>query len=134
MGDVLARMWTDLGDRITGPMHFRLLMQPGMAAFFAIRAGLQDARAGRPLYGWSIIHDPAHRMEFVKAGWKDVGKVFCLAVVLDVVYQIIALRWVFPGEALLVALLLAGVPYFLIRGPVNRLARNGSASARGHKP
>jgi hypothetical protein len=47
--------------------------------------------------------------------------------VIDVVYQIIAHRWVYPGEAVLVAVILAIVPYLLIRGPVNRIAR------RSHK-
>jgi hypothetical protein len=38
----------DLIDRLTGPMKFRLVLQPVMAAFFAIRSGLEDARAGKP--------------------------------------------------------------------------------------
>jgi hypothetical protein len=50
--------------------------------------------------------------------------VFILAVVLDVVYQLIEHRWVvYPGEAVLVAIILAIVPYLLLRGPVNRIAR-----------
>ena len=57
-----------------------------------------------------------------KNGWKSVGKVFILAIVLDVVYQLIEHRWtVYPGEAVLVAIILAIVPYLLIRGPVNRI-------------
>jgi hypothetical protein len=35
----------------------------------------------------------------------------------------IMFRWVHPGEVLIVAFLLACVPYLLIRGPVARLAR-----------
>ena len=34
-------------------------------------------------------------------------------------------RWIYPFETLLVAFLLACVPYLLIRGPVNRIARAG---------
>ncbi len=30
---------------------------------------------------------------------------------------------VYPGETLIVAVLLAIVPYFLVRGPINRLVR-----------
>jgi hypothetical protein len=59
----------------------------------------------------------------LKSGWKSVGKVFILAVLLDVAYQIIVLRFVYPGETVIVAFLLAIVPYLLLRGPVNRLAR-----------
>ena len=134
MDDVLSRIWSDLVGRATGPMWFRLLLQPSVATFLAIRAGLQDAKAGRPLYGWSILHDPAHRAEFLKDGWKDIAKVFCLAVVLDVVYQVIVLRWVWPGEVLLVAFLLACLPYLLIRGPVNRLAQSRRAAVRSNHP
>ena len=49
-----------------------------------------------------------------------------VAFVLDVVYQWIALRWVYPGEAFLVSIILAIVPYVLVRGPVNRLARTSA--------
>ena len=36
----------------------------------------------------------------LKEGWKSIGKVFILAIVLDVVYQLIEHRWtVYPGEA-----------------------------------
>jgi len=49
--------------------------------------------------------------------------VFILAIVLDVIYQLIKHRWtVYPGEAALVAIILAIVPYLLIRGPINRIA------------
>jgi hypothetical protein len=49
--------------------------------------------------------------------------VFVLAQVLDVVYQIIATRFVYPGEALVTAVLLAIVPYLVMRGLVTRIAR-----------
>jgi hypothetical protein len=42
--------------------------------------------------------------------------VFVLAVVLDVVYQIIAEHFVYPGEAITVAIVLALVPYLILRG------------------
>ena len=132
MDDVLARFWADLVGRVTGPMSFRLILQPAVAIFLAIRAGMQDAQAGRPLYGWSIATDPDHRVEFLKEGWRAVAKVYLLAVVLDVVYQFLAVRWVYPMQALVVAFLLAFVPYLLIRGPVNRLMRSRQPGARGH--
>jgi hypothetical protein len=31
--------------------HFRIIIQPMVAAILAIRAGLRDARSGRPAYG-----------------------------------------------------------------------------------
>ena len=59
----------------------------------------------------------------LKDGWKSVGTVFVLALLLDVVYQLIAIRFVYPGEAITTAVLLAIVPYLLLRGLVTRLVR-----------
>jgi hypothetical protein len=59
----------------------------------------------------------------IKDGWKSVGRVFILAVVLDAVYQIIAIHFFYPGEALIVAFILAILPYLIVRGLVTRLAR-----------
>jgi hypothetical protein len=49
--------------------------------------------------------------------------VFIVAVVLDVVYQIIVQKFVYPGETIIVAIILAIVPYLLVRGPVDRIVR-----------
>jgi hypothetical protein len=64
----------------------------------------------------------------IKDGWKSVGKVFILALVLDIVYQIIELRFVYPGEAIIVAFVLAILPYLVLRGLVTRLARRRKLS------
>ena len=123
MDDIWARFAEDMMGRVTGPMKFRLLLQPTMAAIFAIRAGLADAKNGQPPYFWALVTDPAHRAEMLKNGWKSVGKIFVLAIVLDVVYQVIVARFVYPGEVIVVALALAIVPYLLLRGLVGRMAR-----------
>ena len=121
MEEMFTRIFQDLAARVSGPMHFRLVMQPLMAIIFAIRDGRKDARAGRVPYFWALFTDPGHRRDLLRSGWKSVGKIFVIALVLDAVYQYIELRWFYPVEALLVALVLAIVPYVLLRGPVNRL-------------
>jgi hypothetical protein len=121
MEDILTRIFENLIDRVSGPMKFRLFLQPLMATIFAIRDGRKDAREGRSPYFWAVFTDPEHRRELLRDGWKAVGKVFVIAVIIDAVYQFIVLRWFYPGEALIVAAILAFVPYLLIRGPVNRL-------------
>jgi len=122
MDDVLARIWEHLGGRIGGPLSFRLILQPVVATVLAIRAGLQDAKTGRPAYFWTILTDADSRRGLLREGWKAVAKVFVLAVIIDAVYQVIVVRWIYPFESLLVAFLLACVPYLLVRGPVNRIA------------
>jgi hypothetical protein len=117
------RMAEDMIGRLDGPLHFRLLMQPVTAIFFGIRDGIKDARQGKPAYFWTIFTNPAHAKELLKSGLKSVTRVLIFALVMDAIYQIIALRWFYPGEAILAALLLAFVPYLLIRGPANRIAK-----------
>jgi hypothetical protein len=124
MDEQLVRLWDDLVGRASGPLSFRLVLQPAVAVILAIRAGVRDARAGRPPYAWRIVTHPEDRRRLLREGGGDIGKVFLAAVVIDVVYQYVVLRWVYPGEALLVAFLLACVPYPPIRGLVDRLARS----------
>ena len=121
MRDMLMRILMNVTDRVGGPMTFRIVLQPMMAALLAIIAGVKDARTGRPPYFWTILTDPGQRADLVREGWKSIARVFFLAIIMDVIYQVIVLRWVYPFEVILVAILLAVVPYLLIRGPVNRL-------------
>jgi hypothetical protein len=130
MDHMWTRLTTQLIARVSGPLKFRLFLQPIMASFFAIRGGLADARAGKPPYFWSLFTDHAQRVELLKDGWKSIGKVFILALVLDVTYQIIVLRFVYPGEAIIVATALAIVPYLILRGPVTRLAERRKSSVK----
>jgi hypothetical protein len=69
-----------------------LIIQPTVATILAVWAGLKDAREGRAPYFWVIFSNPAHRHDLLRQGWKDVGKVFILAAVLDVIYQFIVVR------------------------------------------
>jgi hypothetical protein len=117
----LARTLEHLLSRLDGPLHFRFIFQPITAALFAIRDGRRDARAGRKPF--RLMTDPAQRRQVLSTSWKSVGKVFVIALILDAVYQFKVFRWFYPGQALLVALSLAIVPYSLLRGPVNWLTR-----------
>ena len=115
----LAQTVRDLVGRLDGPLHFRFIFQPLMASIFAIRDGRRDAHAERKPF--RVITDPAQRREVLLSGWKSVGKVFVLALILDAVYQFKVFRWFYPSQALLVALYLADDPYLLLRGPDNWL-------------
>ena len=121
MRDMLLRALLNVTDRVGGPMTFRIILQPLMAALLAFRAGWKDAQTGRPPYFWTILTDPGQRTDLLREGWKSVARVFVLAIVMDVIYQLIVLQWIYPLELILIAILLAVVPYLLIRGPVNRI-------------
>jgi hypothetical protein len=124
MKESLQRMLEELIGRVNGPLAFRLIIQPSVAAIIAIRAGWKDARERRPAYGWAIVNDPVHRRQRLREGWKDVAKVFVAAVVIDSVYEIIVFHRIYLHQPLIVAATLAVVPYLLIRGPVNRVAQH----------
>lgn len=123
MDNMWMRVGSQLLARVSGPMKFRVVLQPAMASFFAIRMGLADARAGKPPYFWGLLSDSGQRDAMIKDGWKSVGKVFILALILDAVYQIIVLHFVYVGEMIIVAFILAIVPYLTLRGLVTRVAR-----------
>ena len=132
MREMLIRALTNIIDRVGGPMTFRIILQPLMATLLAVRAGMKDARTDRPPYFWTLLTDTSQRGDLLREGWKSVARVFFLAIVMDVIYQLIVLRWVYPLELILIAILLAVIPYLLVRGPVNRLVRSlrGNRGAR----
>jgi hypothetical protein len=123
MKELLTRSWGDLVGRINGPLAFRLILQPIAAAFLAIRAGLKDARSGHPAYGWAIVTDPVRRRDLLQQGFREIAKVFVVAVIIDLIYEIIVFRAIYLGQSLIVALAVALLPYILIRGPINRIVR-----------
>jgi len=124
MEEILNRIVENLFGRLDGPLHFRVIVQPLMAAIFATLDGLKDAKLGNPAYFWAMAVNPDHRKELLKDGWKHFGKIFILAIVLDIVYQLKVHQMVYPMETLFVALVLAVVPYVVLRGPVNRIVRS----------
>jgi hypothetical protein len=128
--DLMLRTWTDLLARPEGPFELRLVLQPLMAALFAVRDGYRDAQTGRSPYFWTVLHDPGQRRGRLMEGVKATVKVVLLGVVIDTVYQLRVLGRFYPGEAFGFALLLGFVPYLLIRGPADRVVRRLSAHRR----
>ena len=52
-------------------------------------------------------------------------------VALDAICQFIVFCWLYPSEALLVATVLAVLPYLVVRGPVNRIASFRTKDSNG---
>ena len=123
MEEILRRGWDDLVGRIGGPMSLRLIIQPLVATIFAVIAGLRDAREGRLPFLWAVITKPRRRHELLGQGWRDVGKVFIVAVILDAIYQVAVQGGIFTLELLITATVLALVPYMILRDLVSRVAR-----------
>jgi hypothetical protein len=122
----LDRLWRDLLDRPGGPMTFRFILQPAMAVIAAARDGVHDARFGRRPYFWALIYgvrDSGGRSGRLWEGIISTARILILGVVMDIIYQWKVLDTFYPGQAAVIAVLLAFVPYLLLRGPIERIAR-----------
>ncbi|MGE5103533.1 MAG: hypothetical protein ACM3NZ_02230 [Betaproteobacteria bacterium] len=131
--DVLSRFADDLLARPSGPFAFRFVLQPIMATLLALRDGTKDARAGRTPYFATVVRDPDRRRELLAEGLKATARVGAIGLALDTVYQLVVLHRFYPGEALVMALVLGFFPYLLIRGPADRFARWWTAHKAPHR-
>jgi hypothetical protein len=129
MEDTLSRFVSELVGRIHGPFSFRFVLQPVMALIYATVDGLADWRSGRPPYFWTMFTHFEERRRLLTEGWHRVARVVTLGVVMDVIYQLIEFRWIYPMQLVVVVLGLAFLPYVLFRGPVSRLAGWWKASS-----
>ena len=129
--EALRQFWHDLIERPDGPMRFRFFLQPLMAAIAAIHDGREDARAGRSPYFMTVLRNPQERVGRLREGLNATARIILLGLVMDVIYQLIVLKTFYPNEALVIALLLAFVPYLIIRGLVLRVARSRIRGSRG---
>ena len=121
--DVRERIWQNLLDRPGGPMTFRFVLQPIMATIAALYDGAQDARSGRSPYLRTVLADPAKRGRRLREGLISTARVILLGLCMDAIYQFIEFKTFYPAEAVIIALLLAFVPYLVLRGPFARVAR-----------
>jgi hypothetical protein len=121
--DMIERGWENFLARPNGSFGFRFILQPTMAALLALRSGIEDAREGKQGYLWALLSKRDRRFQLLHEGWRGARTPFLVAIVLDSIYQIIEVRFIYPLELLFTATLLALVPYALLRGPFNRLAR-----------
>jgi hypothetical protein len=113
--------WEELMGRLSGPLFFRLILQPIVAMVLAIRAGRNDARKGRAAFLWGFVRQPENRRFLLQDACRGIGKLFLVGVGLDVTYQLIALHGIRPVQSLIVATVLAVLPYLVVRGLTNRI-------------
>lgn len=127
MQEILTRYIENLIARTDGPFDLRFFLQPTVSFIFAIRAAFKDAKEGTVPYLWRFLVSKDKRNRVAKEGWKDFGNIFIVAILLDIVYQLILMFKVrsstsfYPLESVTVAVCLAILPYILFRGPTNRI-------------
>ena len=121
--EVHRRFWSDIFERIHGPMTFRFYLQPVMAALAALPDGIRDARLGHKSFFWSAWWDSSVSTGRLREGFTSIARVVLIGISMDVIYQFKALGRFYPVEALMMAILLAVIPYFFFRWIVERVAR-----------
>ena len=121
--EVRTRLWQNLFERPGGPMVFRFFLQPTMAAIAAWRDGVDDARTGRSPFFMGALADPAQRTVRLNEALVATARIILLGLVIDGIYQAIEFKAFHPAEAVIIALVLAFLPYLLLRGLIARAAR-----------
>jgi hypothetical protein len=116
-------VYRSLLGALTGPLKFRFALQPLVATLLALRAGFRDAREGRSPFLWALVTHHGHRTERLSRGWADVSNLFVAAILMDFAYQLAVNDRIYVSQSLLVATSLALVPYLLLCGVFNRIAR-----------
>ena len=110
----------DLPKRLKGPGRFRFILQPAVAIFLGVRAGVADAKAGRRPYLMGLLLGHGQRLSMVKEALAHLSTLIAVAILLDCISQFLILREVFPGPALIVGPVLIATPYSLSRALSNR--------------
>ena len=120
--EVHRRFWADIFERLHGPMTFRFYLQPVMAALAALPDGIRDARLGHKSFFWSTWWDKSASAGRLREGAISTARVVLLGLSMDMIYQFKVLDRFYPVEALMMAVLLAVIPYFIFRWIFERAA------------
>jgi hypothetical protein len=128
--EVRDRVWHDLLERPSHLFRFRFILQPVMAGIAAVHDGIADARRGRTPYFWALVTRSSRLLGRLEEGVISTDRVLLLGLVMDTIYQLIVLKTFYPAEAAIVAIVLAFIPYLLLRGPITRFALYRRAGKR----
>ena len=120
--EVQQRFWSDIFERAGGVMSFRFFLQPAMALLAALPDGINDAKHGHSAFFWTDRGDPTLRRGRLRQGLISTARVVVLGILMDVIYQLRALDQFYPAEAVMMAILLAVIPYFVFRWIIERVA------------
>jgi hypothetical protein len=117
------RFIEEMLSRLSGPGRFRFLFQPCAAILLGLRDGARDARAGAAPFLSALMLHRTQRTELFRDALASVRNLVLMAILLDVVSQVVLFRMVHPGAALLLGPVLIGLPYVISRALTNRIAR-----------
>jgi len=102
---------------LTGPGHFRFLLQPAFAILIGVLDGRRDSHTGRGPFGrWVWSRPGIERGQRLVEGLRRLVVPLCLALGLSLVFQYVNRRSLHLIPALVAAIVLVALPYLIARG------------------
>ena len=121
--EVHERFWTDVFGRLHGPMTLRFYLQPTLAFVAALKDGIKDVRLGHKAFFWTALWDPTQPSGRLREGLASTSQMALIGFAMDLIYQFKVFDRFYPVEAVMMVLLLAVIPYFVLRWIVEHVAR-----------
>ena len=115
------RFFEDLWARLSGPGRLRFILRPTAAVLLGVRDGKRDSRLRCPLFLSGLFFGRIHRQGLWRSGMSSVRDLVAIAIILDVVSQILIFREIHPGAALLLGPVLIAKPHSISRSLTNRI-------------
>jgi hypothetical protein len=73
--------------RVTGPMSFRLILQPTVAVILGIKDGLMDAKAGAPPFVFDLLFHPKDHKRRLSTAFRRLLVPMIVGTVMDAIAQ-----------------------------------------------
>lgn len=112
--------WDGIWHELSTAGRFRLIIQPALAIVLGVRIGMADARAGHAPFLARLVRTPHERWSLVRGSIGQAAVPLTLALVMDCIFQYLALGRVRLLAALVVGILLVWLPFSSVRGLANR--------------
>jgi len=125
------RFFEDVVARLSGAGRLRFILQPVAASLVGIRDGKSDAHGGRPAFLSALAFHGSCRLDLLRSAFASIQDLVAIAIILDVVSQLLIFENVHPGAALLLGPVLIAVPYSISRAIANRIAGERPHSRAG---
>lgn len=116
------RFFGDLWARLSGPGRLRFVLQPTVAVLLGIRDGKHDSRTRRPAFLSGLVLRRTHRRELWRSAIASIRDLVAIAIILDIISQMLIFQRIHPGAALLLGPMLIALPYSISRALTNRIA------------
>jgi len=125
------RFAKDMVARLHGPGKLRFILQPSVAILLGIRDGTKDARAGATPFLWDLLFHSENRPRLVRSAFSSVRDLVAVAILFDIIAQLLILGMVNPFAALLLGPVLIALPYASSRALANRIRNKPRAALTG---